>query len=172
MYELKRIYVIRNEGTGHLKIGKASDPAKRLADLQVANACPLTLLASVPEDYNTEDHRRNVLEATAHVILRNSNVRGEWFAPTAEVCAFVDAIKCGQAEEWFFKHMQDEHLFVEVPDYLEQISDLEAKLAAANEDLSTNRALQADADRRMRANERLVRRVSAALADFHKEVAS
>lgn len=42
------IYFVYNEPLNAIKIGKADDFARRMADMQVANAATLTLIGTVP----------------------------------------------------------------------------------------------------------------------------
>lgn len=59
-----------------LKIGYAKDPLKRLADMQVANANTLELVAVL--DCKSPMHARE-MERRAHDWFSKSHMRGEWF---------------------------------------------------------------------------------------------
>ena len=43
------VYAIAGVGTGRIKLGRATDPADRLRQLQVGSPVPLRLLCSAPE---------------------------------------------------------------------------------------------------------------------------
>lgn len=79
------VYAVLDE-RGFVKIGKADNIRKRVAQLQGGSPRPLTLLAILSY--------RKVLEATFHKRLRRAGwVRGEWFAPTPRV---VDEIRAAR----------------------------------------------------------------------------
>lgn len=65
------IYLIRDTKNGLIKIGKADNVARRLAQLQTGNASPLFLVAVGPGGYELEKH--------LHLRLKGLRVRGEWF---------------------------------------------------------------------------------------------
>lgn len=79
------IYFIQAGHDGPIKIGKAVDPEKRLQTLQTGTHEMLRLLAVIPgdRDRETEIHRR----------LLAHRYRGEWFAPTAEVLAYISGLR-------------------------------------------------------------------------------
>lgn len=75
------IYAIRNERTGSVKIGIASSVQSRLSSLQTACEDELRLLACAPGG--------RADEASAHELLHEFRIRGEWFVATAPVLGFV-----------------------------------------------------------------------------------
>lgn len=62
---------------GHVKIGKAWNIKRRLANLQTANPAPLVLLAVLSDVQEDEGEFHHALSAHC--------VGGEWFAPHADV---------------------------------------------------------------------------------------
>jgi excisionase family DNA binding protein len=77
------IYFIRCGSA--IKIGYTSNSAeKRLADLQPANPCPLTLLCVV--DGSTSD------EAALHRTFSHLLIHGEWYAATEELLQFIAGV--------------------------------------------------------------------------------
>jgi hypothetical protein len=68
------IYVIRSGD--FVKIGKANDPQKRIADLQTAHPVKLELLATLPGD--------KWLEKQFHNRFSDRRITGEWFRLTDE----------------------------------------------------------------------------------------
>jgi len=71
------VYVIRRGPREH-KIGHSTSPARRMSHLQGGSRQRLSLVASEPCDNAPQ------IEAYAHWLLRESQIRGEWFAVTAE----------------------------------------------------------------------------------------
>lgn len=65
-------YVIQGEPGSPIKVGKGDRPERRLAEFQTGNPQELRLLYVVPGGYE--------LERELHYRLRDSKVRGEWFA--------------------------------------------------------------------------------------------
>lgn len=74
------VYFISDED-GFIKIGRALKPHKRLASFQVSHRQTLTLLATIPGGVakESEMHRR----------FASSRHRGEWFAPSSDLLAFI-----------------------------------------------------------------------------------
>jgi hypothetical protein len=82
------VYYIRAGGAGGLiKIGKASDPYQRMAQLQTGNGQMLTLLATEPGDLRVE-HRR-------HRQFRALRQHGEWFRAEPALLLHVNALQAG-----------------------------------------------------------------------------
>ena len=77
------IYFIGPEG-GPIKIGYTANLTARLRSLRLANALPISLLASVegPTRLEREYHRR----FAAH------RLHGEWFAPHPDILAEIDRL--------------------------------------------------------------------------------
>lgn len=67
------LYFIQQGYGGPVKIGLASDPQKRLEQLQVGNPQTLCLRAQRP------GHPE--LEADLHRLFASGHIRGEWFRP-------------------------------------------------------------------------------------------
>lgn len=79
------VYVI-SDGCGHVKIGVARDPEKRLRELQVGNANKLRVIGHFWCD------RPGDSEAAAHRELDYCRARGEWFGcGIQEACDVVRA---------------------------------------------------------------------------------
>lgn len=70
------IYFIRDESSGHVKVGHSVDPAKRLNTLQIGSPSRLTLEMTLPGGAS--------VEAVFHARLASKRVRGEWFALTRD----------------------------------------------------------------------------------------
>lgn len=79
------IYFIQSGPDGPIKIGKAVDPQKRLQTLQIGTHETLRLLAVIPGDRKREAEIHRHLKAHRH--------RGEWFAATAEVLAYISGLR-------------------------------------------------------------------------------
>ena len=75
------VYLIRAGESGPVKIGLADDPPGRLAELQVAHYEKLTLVRM------WEGGRAE--EAALHMRFAPLRIRGEWFAPAAEMLGDV-----------------------------------------------------------------------------------
>lgn len=84
-YDELRVYFIQ-AASGQIKIGIAADPTARLRDLQVGSPVPLALVCDCgggrPQE--REYHRR----------FAAYRVHGEWFEPSAEIIAEIEAVKC------------------------------------------------------------------------------
>ena len=95
--KISGVYFIEN-AAGHVKVGRAKDPAKRLNDLQVGNSELLTL-AHVAWFASAKEAKH--CEAAVHVHLHNQrlHLRGEWFMkPTHDYADLVDKTEgIGQA---------------------------------------------------------------------------
>lgn len=89
---------------GHVKVGIASDPKRRLANLQSAAPFKLTL------EYAMRLRSRTaavLAERTAHDMLREHSTSGEWFSLSAdEVWPLLDGI-CRHAD--LLEEMRDQH---------------------------------------------------------------
>lgn len=72
-----------------VKIGVATDPTERLADLQVGHHEQLALATTVPGG--------RTLEQQLHSVLADSRIRGEWFRATARLRDLVDALETRMA---------------------------------------------------------------------------
>lgn len=91
------IYVIGN-GNGQIKIGYSVDPLSRLATLQTASPCALTLLALHPGGMATE--------AGLHERYAEYRLNGEWFACSDELDVFIEFCNKAHPMDSFFN--QDE----------------------------------------------------------------
>lgn len=79
------VYFIRSEcANRYIKIGIATHIPTRLSQLQVNSAYPLVLIATMPggRDKETELHKR----------FEDAHERGEWFRPTDDPLAFIEAL--------------------------------------------------------------------------------
>jgi len=74
------VYFI-GDNAGHIKIGKAVSPIRRLSDLQCGQARPLTLIATMPGGH--------AVERRLHRKFKKHRVGGEWFADCPEIQAFI-----------------------------------------------------------------------------------
>ena len=70
------VYFIKNELTGHVKIGVADDVSKRLATFQTANSGDLIVLTTIAYPSRTAAF---IAEYEFHVQFSERKVRGEWF---------------------------------------------------------------------------------------------
>lgn len=77
------VYFIRSGN--FIKIGKANNPWKRLADFQTASVDELKMLAIMPGDLD--------IEAEIHNRFRHLSNRGEWFSVSSELLVFIEAVK-------------------------------------------------------------------------------
>jgi hypothetical protein len=92
------IYFIRNETTGHIKVGYSIHPKKRLVDLRREAQAPLTLLATVAS------HR--YIETPLHHVLKDTRHHGEWFTPSPllDACiALCDRVPEGVCRPHFYR---------------------------------------------------------------------
>ena len=69
------LYVIGSTEHPHLKIGYSNNPIKRLADLQIAHANPLSLLHFT--DISPETVK--LAEKHIHACFADKKTSGEWF---------------------------------------------------------------------------------------------
>lgn len=76
-----KTYFIQGSGGGNIKIGRATDPEKRLKDLQCGSSVPLILIATLNDDRESELHSK----FSAH------RQHGEWFAPSPGLAKFIEA---------------------------------------------------------------------------------
>lgn len=83
------IYVIQGEPGTPVKIGftRRGDAAGRLTEIQIGSTVNLRIIAQAPAYVQ---HERVV-----HRALSESRLRGEWFAWTPKVAAFVQALGTG-----------------------------------------------------------------------------
>ena len=77
------VYFIQVVGNGPIKIGVATRPWKRMADLQVA--CPYELEMA---GYVASDDARD-LELMLHGLFSAHHLRGEWFHPAREIEDYI-----------------------------------------------------------------------------------
>jgi hypothetical protein len=81
------VYFIRCRGDkSRLKIGKAADPNRRLAELQTGCPYPMTLESKIK--CRSEKHAFYV-EKLAHVYFKDYRTQGEWFKCTDAVLSKV-----------------------------------------------------------------------------------
>lgn len=83
------VYIIRDNHKEHIKIGIATDPHKRLAQLQTGNSTPLEL-----EYVSYVCSNASEIEASLHKHFKDKHVFGEWFdANSSEVIEFLSKSK-------------------------------------------------------------------------------
>jgi hypothetical protein len=78
-------YVRMVNADGFIKIGVATSPESRLANMQVGSPYELELMHSEPGD--------ETLEAQLHARFQHLHVRGEWFRPDPDLVNFIIARK-------------------------------------------------------------------------------
>lgn len=76
-----RVYAIQCVENGLIKIGVSNLPKRRLADLSSQSPVEMVLLASRPGGYQ--------MERELHKRFAEHRRRGEWFAPHADILAWV-----------------------------------------------------------------------------------
>jgi hypothetical protein len=85
------LYAIQQGDDGPIKIGRATDPAQRLATLQQGSAVELRGIAAWPA--------LALEEAQLHEEFAAHRLRGEWFSPAPELLELVLALG-GCFEDW------------------------------------------------------------------------
>ncbi len=85
-------------GPGPIKIGVATDPLARLCGLQTANPLELALVALVPGSYKRERELHKQFQSARLGCT-------EWFRPSADLVAFIDACRPGEYEPITVKMM-------------------------------------------------------------------
>jgi len=83
--DLPGVYAILDE-RGFVKIGKAQNIRKRIAQLQGANPRPIRLVAVLSNRTAMESH-------FLYKLKKSGWVRGEWFAPSPQVVAEIRAAR-------------------------------------------------------------------------------
>jgi Meiotically Up-regulated Gene 113 (MUG113) protein len=78
------IYFIESEDPVLVKIGYARDVNGRLCNLKVASPCKLRLIGAMDGD--------RCQEAALHRRFEDEWVRGEWFAPSPRLYAFIRSV--------------------------------------------------------------------------------
>lgn len=73
---------------GPIKIGRASNLAGRLSDIQTHNHEALYVLAAIPGGAAEE--------ARMHEKFDRARIRGEWFTPSPELLSFISSCANGQ----------------------------------------------------------------------------
>lgn len=81
------VYLVRAGDAGPIKIGYATNFARRLKELQFFNHEPLTALAVIPGG-RSQEHMLH--ERFAHL-----RIHGEWFRPGVDLLAFVATLQSG-----------------------------------------------------------------------------
>lgn len=82
LVEATTVYLIRAVTTGLIKIGKATDPARRLSVLQVGSPDRLEVVALIPDPLN-------LLERRLHMTFAKQRSHGEWYRPCADLEALI-----------------------------------------------------------------------------------
>lgn len=77
------LYCVRSGA--HIKIGHTTDLARRLSELQVGSAHTLEVLLAIPG--SAEDER------CVHAQFDHCRVRGEWFSPSPDLIAWLEAAR-------------------------------------------------------------------------------
>lgn len=85
-----RLYFIRNETTGNVKIGISKDPEARLRSLQTGSDATLTIMDTFPGN--------KWCEASLHDEFKALHVRGEWFRFGPELQEFFERCRAERAQ--------------------------------------------------------------------------
>ena len=85
------IYFIQNEKDCSVKIGKATNVAKRISELQVGNADKLSVLYS----FEVEDEKATEAERHIQNVFKHYCIRGEWFNPCPYLYDYITEIEEG-----------------------------------------------------------------------------
>lgn len=80
-------FVRRADGEGPVKIGCSRTPALRLQSLMCWAPYRLALVATIPGD--------SVVERRFHALFRDQHSHSEWFEPTPELVAVMNAVAAG-----------------------------------------------------------------------------
>lgn len=102
-------YFIQAGADGPIKIGKADNPEKRVAELQTGSPDVLRLIGKLKGDCEKDLHAR----------FHKLHLRGEWFSPDVRLLAFIleHAENCGEVQGlidaakhliWAFDRMREE----------------------------------------------------------------
>jgi hypothetical protein len=87
-------YFIVDEIAGLVKIGKATDPEKRLRALQTGNGRPLRIALVLPVGWEFLSGGNcpegGFAEKAMHLVFKNQWIRGEWFLLKGPVQKFID----------------------------------------------------------------------------------
>jgi len=79
------VYFLRADETGRIKIGTTSNLKARLSAIRTSSSERVGLACAIP---GTE-----ALEQLLHERFAETRVRGEWFAPSPELVAFIDGAR-------------------------------------------------------------------------------
>jgi len=71
------IYLIKDEGSGLVKVGYSKNPSKRLKALQTSSPSTLKLLATKEGNYTTE--------SKFHKAYQKDHIRGEWYRLSPQI---------------------------------------------------------------------------------------
>lgn len=80
----RMIYFVQDHAKTGIKIGIATDPLRRLFNLQTAHPYPLLPLGSCQGDA--------ALERTLHKEFSEDRLLGEWFRPSERLLARIEAL--------------------------------------------------------------------------------
>jgi len=120
------IYIIHELSTENYKIGRASDPIKRLSNIQTCNAHNLELLYiwKVPEKH------KGLIEKCCHLSLRNYNIKNKWFKiPKDKFDDVIDTIsKITKSEVIEMYHSIKKAKRVSIEDQINVKAEAKAKL--------------------------------------------
>ena len=96
--EKRNLYVIKCGEFPYYKIGIADYPHRRIADLQIANPHPLSIIITVKMIGVT------LLEAMLHEKFKGKQIHEEWFHFTQEDILDLEDIlySSGAAENWLY----------------------------------------------------------------------
>ncbi len=82
-------FIVRDDGL--VKIGYSHDPENRIFQLRQQYRCGMKILSAI------KGARK--LEQKLHARFASSRVEGEWFRPTSDLMAFIDATRVAQVAE-------------------------------------------------------------------------
>lgn len=82
------VYFLQSGDGGLIKIGKANDVKKRIAEIQRMSPVPLNVLCMI------QCKNAYQLESSIHNRFMRYRRHGEWFEPAKPICDFIKKVKC------------------------------------------------------------------------------
>lgn len=133
------IYFVEDGQTGEIKIGEASNPEERKAELQVGNAHPLKLIGTIKP--SKRDRSDQITEVMLQRIFRKDRIRGEWYRPSIELLSFTALVKLGVEERKLLTYLYGGSCerFDESTNETEYIIFLKAELVDLRQELEEKR---------------------------------
>jgi len=78
--EESRVYIIEHSH-GHVKIGRSTNPERRLADIKNGSPYELSLLTTIDPINDQDRVEYGTVENFLHTYFDRFRMRGEWFSP-------------------------------------------------------------------------------------------